>query len=123
MFMNSMQQYRRTDRLGDQIRAEVADIIAKKLKDPRVGFVTVMSVDVSADLRHAKVYVSILGDEKTQTESMKGLNSATGFVRGEIGRRIKIKFTPDIVFRLDNSLEQAAHVLDILGHIKKEEDN
>jgi len=118
-----MQQYRRTDRLGDQIRAEIADIIAKKLKDPRVGFVTVTSVDVSADLRHAKVYVSILGDEKTQTETMKGLNSASGFVRGEIGRRIKIKFTPDIVFRLDSSLEQAAHVLDILGHIKKEEDN
>ena len=118
-----MQQYRRTDRLGDQIRAEIADIIAKKLKDPRVGFVTVTSVDVSADLRHAKVYVSILGDEKTQTETMKGLNSASGFVRGEIGRRIKIKFTPDIVFRQDNSLEQAAHVLDILGHIKKEEDN
>ena len=123
MFMNSMQQYRRTDRLGDQIRVEVADIIARKLKDPRVGFVTVMSVEVSADLRHAKVYVSILGDEKTQAEAMKGLNSATGFVRGEIGRRIKIKFTPDIVFRQDHSLEQAAHVLDILGHIKKEEDN
>src|SRR4030067_3770947 len=102
--MNSMQQYRRTDRLGDQIRVEVVDIIARKLKDPRVGFVTVMSVEVSADLRHAKVYVSILGDEKTQAESMKGVNSATGFVRGEIGRRLKIKFTPDRGFRQDNSL-------------------
>ncbi|MCC6544287.1 MAG: 30S ribosome-binding factor RbfA [Nitrospirae bacterium] len=118
-----MQQYKRTDRIGDQIRAEIADIIARKLKDPRVGFVTVTSVDVSDDLRHAKVYISILGDEKTQVETMKGLNSASGYVRGEIGRRIKIKFTPDIVFRLDNSLEEAAHVLDILDHIKKEDEN
>ncbi len=117
-----MQQYRRIDRLGDQIREEIADIIARKLKDPRVGFVTVTAVYVSEDLRHAKVFVSIYGDEKTQAETMKGLNSAAGFVRGEIGRRIKIKFTPDIVFKQDTSLEKAAYVLDILGHIKKEED-
>lgn len=117
-----MQQYRRIDRLGDQIREEIADIIARKLKDPRVGFVTVTAVYVSEDLRHAKVFVSIYGDETTQAETMKGLNSAAGFVKGEIGRRIKIKFTPDIVFKQDTSLEKAAHVLDILGHIKKEED-
>ena len=117
-----MQQYRRIDRLGDQIREEIADIIARKLKDPRVGFVTVTAVYVSEDLRHAKVFVSIYGDEKTQAETMKGLNSAAGFVKGEIGRRIKIKFTPDIVFKQDTSLEKAAHVLDILDHIKKEED-
>ncbi|MEK6561341.1 MAG: 30S ribosome-binding factor RbfA [Nitrospirota bacterium] len=117
-----MQQYRRIDRLGDQIREEIADIIARKLKDPRVGFVTVTAVYVSEDLRHAKVFVSIYGDEKTQAETMKGLNSAAGFVKGEIGRRIKIKFTPDIVFKQDTSLEEAAHVLDILDHIKKEED-
>ncbi|MCC7202508.1 MAG: 30S ribosome-binding factor RbfA [Nitrospirae bacterium] len=118
-----MHQYKRTDRLGDQIRAEVADIIARKIKDPRIGFVTVTSVDVSEDLRHAKVSVSVYGDEKTQAETMKGLNSAAGFVKGEIGRRIKIKFTPDIIFRLDSSLEKAAHVLEILEHIKKDEDN
>ncbi len=120
-----MHQYKRTDRLGDQIRAEIADIIARKLKDPRVGFVTVTSVDVSEDLRHAKVFVSVYGDEKTQAETMKGLNSASGFVKGELGRRIRIKFTPDIVFRLDDSLEKAARVIDILEHIDidKDEDN
>ncbi len=118
-----MHQYKRTDRLGDQIRAEIADIIARKIKDPRIGFVTVTSVDVSEDLRHAKVFVSVYGDEKTQTETMKGLNSAAGFVKGELGRRIKIKFTPDIIFSLDRSLEKAAYVLEILEHIKKDEEN
>lgn len=116
-----MHQYKRTDRIGDQIRGEIADIIVRRLKDPRVGFVTVTSVEVSEDLRHAKVFVSILGDEKTQSETMKGLKSAAGFIRGEIGRRIRIKFTPEIIFKLDKSIEEAAHILGILEEIKKEE--
>lgn len=116
-----MHQYRRTDRIGDQIRSEIADIIVRRLKDPRVGFVTVTSVEVSEDLRHAKVFVSILGDEKTQSETMNGLKSAAGFIRGEIGRRIRIKFNPEIIFKLDKSIEEAAHILGILEEIKKEE--
>ena len=111
--------YKRTDRIGDQIRSEIADIIARRLNDPRIGFVTVTAVEVSEDLRHAKVFVSVYGDEKAKDQTMKGLKSASGLIKGEIGHRLKIKFTPDISFRLDTSLDKAEHVLNILDEIEK----
>lgn len=111
--------YKRIERIGDQIRGEVSDIIARRLNDPRIGFVTVTAVEVSEDLRHAKVFVSVYGDDKVKIQTMKGLKSASGFIRGEIGHRLKIKFTPEIIFKLDTSLEKAEHVLGILGAIGK----
>lgn len=113
--------YKRTERIGDQIKSEVSDIIARRLNDPRIGFVTVTAVEVSEDLRHAKVFVSVYGDEKVKDQTMKGLKSAAGFIRGEVGHRLSIKFTPEIVFNLDRSMEKAEHVLGILGEIEKAE--
>ncbi len=113
--------YKRTDRIGDQIRGEIADIIARRLNDPRIGFVTVTAVEVSEDLRHAKVFVSVYGDEKVKIQTMKGLKSASGLIRGEVGHRLKIRFTPEIAFRLDTSIEKAEHVIEILEEIGKGE--
>lgn len=110
---------KRTERIGDQIRGEISDIIVRRLNDPRIGFVTITAVEVSEDLRHAKVFVSVYGDEKARVQTMKGLHSASGFVRGEIGHRLKIKFTPEIVFKLDTSMDKADEVLSILDEIEK----
>ncbi len=112
---------KRTERVGDQIRSEISDIIARRLNDPRIGFVTVTAVEMSEDLRHAKVFVSVYGDDKTKIQTMKGLKSASGFIRGEIGHRLRIKFTPEIVFKLDTSMERAEHILSILEEIEKGE--
>ena len=113
--------YKRTDRIGDQIRSEIADIIARRLNDPRIGFVTVTAVEVTDDLRHATVFVSVYGDETTKIQTMKGLKSASGLIRGEVGHRLRIRFIPDITFKLDTSIEEAEHVIGILDEIGKGE--
>jgi ribosome-binding factor A len=110
--------FKRTDRIGDLIQQEIADILTKKVKDPRIGFTTVTGVEVTRDLRHAKVFVSILGDDPTQKAGLKGLNSASGFIRGELGKRIQMKFTPELLFRLDKTLDKATQVLDLLDIIQ-----
>ena len=116
------QDFKRADRVGDQIRAELADILLRKTKDPRVGFATITRVDLSDDLKHAKVFVSVLGDEKSKKDTLKGLKSAAHFLRGELGRRIKMRYTPELMFVLDTSIEKGAHTLDILRGLKKEEE-
>ncbi len=113
--------FKRADRVGDQIRAELADILLKKTKDPRVGFVTITRVELSDDLKHAKVFVSVLGDEQARKDTLKGLKSAGHFMRGELGRRLKMRYTPELAFVLDTSIEKGAHTLDILRHLKIDE--
>jgi ribosome-binding factor A len=112
---------KRSERVADLIKMEIADILIKKLKDPRVGFVTVTGVDVTDDLRYAKVYVSVMEDEGTRKKTLAGLNSASSFIRSELGRRIVMRRIPELVFKLDNSLEQAAHIFEVLDKIKKDE--
>jgi len=111
---------RRIDRISAQLKSEISDIIARELNDPRIGFVTITSVKVSNDLRHARVYVTVLGDTRTRDETLKGLRSASGFIRGEIGHRLRIKFIPDIKFELDTSVERTANVLNTLDKLMKE---
>ena len=110
-------EFKRADRVAEEIRAELADIVLRKLKDPRVGFVTFTRVELTDDLRHAKVFFSLLGDEAAKKESLKGLRSATHFIRGEIGRRLKLRCTPEIAFIIDESMERGARMLDILRHL------
>jgi len=115
--------FKRADRVGDAIRHELADILLRKIKDPRVGFVTMTKVDLSDDLRHAKVFVSIMGDEARKKEAMKGLRSAAHFMRGELGRRLKMRSTPELMFILDESIERGDRMLDTLRHLDiKDED-
>ncbi|HLB95026.1 MAG TPA: 30S ribosome-binding factor RbfA [Nitrospiria bacterium] len=111
--------YKRTERLNDQIRMEIADILMTKVKDPRVGFVTVTSVEVSPDLRYAKVFVSILAALAPSEKTMEGLTKAAPFIRGELGRRLHIRYIPELTFQLDRSAEETDRVLKLLDKIAK----
>jgi len=96
------------------VRREVSDILRTRVKDPRIGFVTVTGVRMSDDLRYAKIYVSILGDERERGESLKGLERARTFIRGELGRRIRMRHVPEIGFRYDHSIEYGMRIDEIL---------
>jgi len=112
-----MLPYKRSDRVGDLIREEVADIIMYKLKDPRIGFVTVTGVDLSADLKLAKVYVSILKEEERE-QTLGILNSSKHFIRSALTKRLKMKFIPSIEFRLDTSIDYGFKIDKLLKEIK-----
>jgi ribosome-binding factor A len=112
-----MHPYKRSIRVSDLIKEEVADIIMHRLKDPRLGFITVTEARVSNDLRHAKIFVSILEDEK-KDESLKILISSARFIRSELAHRVKIKFIPELVFKLDESIEYSAKINKMLSNIK-----
>jgi ribosome-binding factor A len=99
-----MLPYKRSKRVSDLLRKEIADIIMYKLKDPRIGFVTVTGVDVTDDIKIARVYVSILKDDERKT-TIDILNSAKSFIRSELSKRLRMKFIPSIEFRLDTSIE------------------
>ena len=110
----------RVEKLQELIKQEISDIIFNELKDPRIGFVTVTSVACTEDLREAKIYVSVMGDEKGVQESLAGLNRALGYVRREIGRRIRLRFTPEISFALDTSLNYSDHIQRLLNEIHED---
>lgn len=114
----SKPSYKRSVRVADQMQHEIADIIFRKIKDPRIGFVTVTAVEVSSDLRNAKVFVSQFGGDKEET--LRGLSSASRFIRSELGRRMRLKFVPELIFRIDDSAEKSAHVMEVLRSIKVE---
>ena len=110
----------RQERLADQIRAEVAEMIAGELKDPRIGFAAVARVDLSADLRHARVFVSVLGGEESRRETLAGLASAAGYVRYELSRRLRLRRAPELVFVLDRGAEEEQNVELLLQKLKAE---
>jgi ribosome-binding factor A len=111
--------YKRSVRVGDQMKQEIADILMKKTKDPRIGFVTVTDVELSDDLRNAKVFVSIYGGDKEET--FKGLKSAAPFIRSELGRRMKMRYVPEILFRYDSTVERGAHIMELLHEIEEKQ--
>jgi ribosome-binding factor A len=100
--------------VAEALRDEISSLLSE-LKDPRVGFASITRVEVSSDLRHARVYVSVLGDEAAKKATMEGLRSATGFIRSEVGRRVRLFRTPEIAFHLDESLEKGARVLKLIA--------
>jgi ribosome-binding factor A len=103
----------RMRRVNEAMRQVLGDV-AQELKDPRVGFVTVTDVKTSPDLRHARVYVSVLGDEAAQAASLDGLRSAHGFLQGKIADELRLKRTPELTFELDHTAERAARLEEIL---------
>lgn len=117
-----MPDHKRTDRIADQIKMEIADILVKKVSDPRIGRVTVMSVDVSSDLQHAKVFVTI-PQQQGRKETLSGLKKAAGFLRKELASRLPLRRTPDLTFLNDTSTSQVSHVLELLEQIKDTENN
>ncbi len=113
----------RATRVADQIRMEVAEILSRKIKDPRVQFVTVTDVTMTADLKIARVYVSTLAPEQYENQTAPGLKSAVGFIRSEIGRRLNLRYTPEIVFYRDASAEYADRMEKILDSLPQEKGN
>ncbi|MEC1179309.1 30S ribosome-binding factor RbfA [Metasolibacillus meyeri] len=95
----------RSNRVAEQMKKELGEIIGRKIKDPRVGFVTVTDVAVTGDLQQATVYISSLGNEREREETLKALEKASGFIRSEIGSRIRLRRTPEILFEFDSSVE------------------
>lgn len=111
----------RSNRLAETLKEEISILIREDLKDPRIGFVTVTSVEVADDLGHAKVYVSVLGDAQAGKDSMDALKRAAGYVRSEIGKRIRLRHVPEIVFKYDTSIEHGAHIAQLLRGVRTEE--
>lgn len=107
----------RADRIAEQMKKELTDIISRKLKDPRIGFVTITDVEVSGDLQIAKVYISVLGDEQAAENSLKGLERAKGFIRSEIGSRIRLRIVPEIHFEMDTSIAYGNRIEDLLRNL------
>jgi len=105
---------RRTDRVAEALQALVADLLLREIKDPRIGLVTVTGVQITPDLRHARVFFSTLGDDAQRAQSLKGLTSAAGFVRSQVARKLNLRVAPEIVFEFDPSLEQAERVSRLL---------
>lgn len=116
---------RRVSRVASLIQQEVSQMVLHEIKDDRVGagMVSVTDVDVSGDLQHAKIYVSIYGTDEARAETMAGLKSATGFVRRELGHRIRLRRTPEVVFIEDRGLERGDRMLALLNQISQERQN
>jgi ribosome-binding factor A len=110
----------RPTRLGEQMKKEMSDIISRKIKDPRIGFVTVTDVQVTGDLQQAKVYISVLGDEEQKQNTLKGLAKAKGFIRSEIGQRIRLRKTPEILFEFDESIDYGNRIETLIGELHRD---
>lgn len=117
-----MANSRRVSRVSSQIKREVGQMLLHDIKDDRVGagMVSVTDVDVSGDLQHAKIFVSIYGTEEAKAETMEGLQSATSFVRYELGHRMQLRRTPEVVFLEDKSLERGDRLLHLINQISHE---
>ena len=113
-------QYRQ-EKLGELIAIELSELLRTRVKDPRVGFASITRVEVSGDLRHAKVFVSVRGTPEEQADTMKGLKNATGYLRHELATRIVLRYMPDIVFKLDTSIAEGARILDLIHKVEEEE--
>ena len=95
-------------------------MLRRELKDPRLGFITVTAAEISRDLRHAKVFVSVLGDDQERKDSMAALRSATGLIRGEFARRAHLRIAPEIDFRMDEGIARGARIFELLHQIEQE---
>ena len=115
-----MGEGKRSERVADLIRKEISEMLMRSIKDPRIGFVTITRVSVTEDCRSAKIYYSVMGTAAEREESLKGLTSATGYIRKELGRRVSLRYTPEIVFQFDPSIEYAIHIEEVIQHLREE---
>lgn len=113
----------RVEKVQEFIKQEISKIILTELKDPRVGFATITQVEATGDLRSAKIYVSLMGSDEQKAETWKGLQSSLGYMRSEIGKRIRMRITPELSLHIDESLNYSAHIQELLIKIKQEEGN
>lgn len=109
----------RVGRVGEQIKKELSQILQYEVKDPRIGFITVTGVDVTNDLSQAKVFLSVMGTDQQKEDTLKALASATGFIRSELGKRIRLRKTPELLFQFDTSIEYGTRIEALLQQINE----
>jgi ribosome-binding factor A len=115
-------QSSRSHRVAESIHKEVSSLLLKGLKDTRIGFVTITGVEVTPDLHLARIYFSVMGDEEARKNTQKGLSSSTPYVRREIGRRLRLRHVPDILFEYDTSLEYGNRIESLIREIHSDDD-
>lgn len=101
---------------------QIAEIVRREIQDPRVGFVTITDAEVTPDLRHARVFFSVLGDTTQCDDTTKALNRASGFIRSEFARRTEMRFVPDIKFQFDPSAERGARISQLLEQVRRDDE-
>lgn len=112
----------RLDRISEEVKRVVSEIIRNDLNDPRISTMcSVVSADVTPDLRYAKVFISVLGSDEEQKANMKGLTSAAGFIRRELGRKMELRYLPELIFELDRSIEHGAYINKLINEVKKKD--
>jgi len=109
----------RVGRVSEQIKKELSQIIQMELKDPRIGFITVTGVETTSDLSQARIYLSVLGSDEQKEATLKALASATGFLRSELGKRMKLRHTPELLFKFDSSIEYGSRIESLLDDINR----
>lgn len=113
-------EFSRTQRLSQLLKEEIARLLQREVKDARIGMVTVSEVETSPDLKHATVYVQVMGDEVRKKEALAGLASAAGFIRSRLGRELRIRRAPELQFVVDRTQERAARIAELLSEIDPE---
>lgn len=111
----------RREKVEELIVREVCEILLREVKDPRIGFVTVTGAQISPDLRQARVFVSVMGTEEEQTATLKGLNSASRFIRGEFGKRVDMRVTPEFSFQFDAAIQRGVRIHELLEQVKRDD--
>jgi ribosome-binding factor A len=112
---------RRQQRVAEEIKRRASQFIREELKDPRLGFLTITDVEVNADLTHASIFVSVLGDEHAQQQTMEALTRARGLIKRDVGDWLRIRTTPDITFKLDQSIERGTRILQLMKALERRE--
>lgn len=115
-------QYKRSKRVADQIKKEASEIIQRQVKDPQLGFVTITDVEMTDDLKTATIFYSVLGDDENKKHTEFGLQRARNFIQSEIGKRIRIRNTPQISFKYDGSIEYGAHIEELINKIHQQDE-
>lgn len=116
-----MPQGSRPDRVGDQIRAEIADLLAREVKDPGIGFVTITAVRVTSDLQLARVYYTVLGDDRARRDTARALDRATAFLRRQVASRLRLRRAPELAFHYDESIARQERVEQLLREIHEQD--
>ena len=117
-----MAQGRRVERVAALIRREVSELLVTGIKDERVslGMVSITNVDVAGDLQHCKIFVSVYGSAEVQQQALEGLRSASNYVKGELGRRLNMRRTPEVIFQMDRGIEKGTSVLGLLNQLEEQ---
>jgi ribosome-binding factor A len=113
--------FKRSDKVGEAVHVLVTELLVKGLKDPRIGFVTITGVKVTDDMHLATVFFTVMGDDDAKKGTEAGLNSARGFIRKEMGKKFRMRFVPEVIFKYDHSLDKGNRIDELLREIKANE--